>query len=333
MSISGHDSPRNIVKKTIEFSNPERVAHTFGDSDIVFADHQVKTPATDWSRTAGSRWERTDEWGNTWFRIDDTSKGEVLKGALSEPDEISGYGLPDFSQPGDYSAAAAEFEMAVGKYRAGNVPGFTFNIARKVFKLEDYLVFLLTDLDKIRRLHDKIDTTVADMIINYGKAGADAIFFTEDWGTQTQTMINPVLWREEFYPRTKRLCEIAHSRGMKVFMHSCGAISAIIPGLIEAGIDCLQFDQPTLHGIDKLASFQELGKITYWCPVDIQRTLQSGDESLIRGEAVELIQKLWRGRGGFIAGFYPDEPSIGLETKWQEIASDEFNRQGVASRF
>lgn len=326
-------SPREIVKKTFEFSYPERVAHSFADSDIVFADHQVITPSTDWARTGGSRWERTDEWGNTWFRIDESSKGEVLKGALSEPDETERYRLPDFSKPGDYAGAAAFFEKAEGKYRAGNVPGFTFNIARKIFKLEDYLVYLLTDLEKIRVLHDKVDKAVADMIVNYERAGADAIFFTEDWGTQTQTMINPVLWREEFFPRTKRLCEIAHDRGMKVIMHSCGAISAIIPGLIEAGIDCLQFDQPTLHGIDRLASFQELGKISYWCPVDIQRTLQSGDESLIRSEAAELIQKLWKGQGGFVAGFYPDEPSIGLEPKWQEIASDEFTRQGVASRF
>ena len=47
----------------------------------------------------------------------------------------------------------------------------------------------------------------------------------------------------------------------------------------------------------------------------------------------EMLDTLWHGRGGFIAGFYDDNPSIGLEPKWQEIASDEYIRTGVASRY
>ena len=116
-------------------------------------------------------------------------------------------------------------------------------------------------------------------------------------------------------------------------MHSCGKITAIIPGLMEAGVDTLQFDQPTLHGIDTLAEFQKSGRITFWCPVDIQKTLQTRDEATIRAEAGELLDKLWKGRGGFIAGFYADEPSIGLAPEIQGWASDEFLKHGVAARY
>jgi hypothetical protein len=110
-------------------------------------------------------------------------------------------------------------------------------------------------------------------------------------------------------------------------MHSCGKITTIIPDLIESGVDLLQFDQPAIHGIDTLAAFQDAAKVTYWCPVDIQTTLQTKDECAIRQEANEMLEKLWRG-GGFVAGFYGDEHSIGLEPKWQQIASDEFLRTG-----
>ena len=58
-----------------------------------------------------------------------------------------------------------------------------------------------------------------------------------------------------FKPGYIRLCRVAHEYGLKVFMHSCGKITAIIPDLIDAGIDVLQFDQPRLHGIDTLARF------------------------------------------------------------------------------
>ena len=141
------------------------------------------------------------------------------------------------------------------------MPGFTFNIARKLFKLENYFVKLMLEREQIHRLHDRIDEMLIDMIQNYAKAGVDSIMFPEDWGTQLQTLINPKLWHEEFYPRFKRLCGIAHDCGIKVFMHSCGAIGAIIPGLIDAGVDLLQFDQPTLHGIDTLASYQEEARL------------------------------------------------------------------------
>jgi hypothetical protein len=171
------------------------------------------------------------------------------------------------------------------------------------------------------------------MIRNYAAAGVDAVMFPEDWGTQTQTLVSPDLWCEEFFPRFVKLCGLAHDLGIKVFMHSCGQIEAIVPGLMEAGIDLLQFDQPDLHGIDILAGHQERGKITFWCPVDIQKTLQQRDEQVIRAKVREMLDKLWRGRGGFIAGFYGDNVSIGLDPKWQEIACDEFTKVGLAANY
>jgi hypothetical protein len=111
-------------------------------------------------------------------------------------------------------------------------------------------------------------------------------------------------------------------------MHSCGKMTVIIPDLIESGIDLLQFDQPQVHGIETLARFQDDARITFWCGVDIQTTLQSGDEDRIRREADEMLERLWRGRGGFVAGFYADEASIGLDPAWQRAGVDEFMRRG-----
>jgi uroporphyrinogen decarboxylase len=41
-----------------------------------------------------------------------------------------------------------------------------------------------------------------------------------------------------------------------------------------------------------------------------------------------MLAKLWAGRGGFIAGYYGDNASIGLDPQWQEIASQEFAALG-----
>jgi hypothetical protein len=324
---------REIVTATLEYAHPERVAHSYPKSDFASCRYTSATHATAWSQLDQTRWERTDEWGNRWARVDQTSKGEVVKGVLDSIEDIAGYEFPDFSRADDYRTAADKRAQLPETYVLGSVPGLPFNIARKLFKLEEYLCCLLTDREAIGGLHDRIENLVADMIVNYAAAGVDGIMFCEDWGTQDRTLVSPALWREEFFPRFRRLCGLAHENGIRVLMHSCGAIGAIVPGLIEAGIDCLQFDQPALHGIDDLAEHQGRGRITFWCPVDIQKTLQTRDESTIRAEARKMLDTLWRGRGGFIAGYYNDNASIGLEPRWQQIACEEFTARGRADNY
>jgi uroporphyrinogen decarboxylase len=325
---------REIVTRTLNFESPKRVARSFPwDSDFCFATATAETYATDWEEVGVSSWERFDEWGNTWARIDPTSKGEVVKGVLDDIKASEGYEFPDYSKVSDYAVVTETRNSNPDKWIVGEMPGFTFNVARKMRKLEQYLMELLSEEERMRELHDRIDKVLEDMIRNYAASGADCVFFPEDWGTQLNTFISPQLWRREFFPRFENLCGIAHALDIKVFMHSCGMIESIVPGLLEAGIDVLQFDQPDLHGIDTLAAYQEKQKITFWCPVDIQQTLQTRDEGVIRAKVREMLDKLWQGRGGFIAGFYDDNPSIGLEPKWQEIASDEYDQAGVPGRY
>jgi hypothetical protein len=324
---------REIVSRTLEYSRPERVARSFGDSDFCWAGCSAKTHATNWKEISGGRWERTDEWGNTWARVDPTSKGEVVKAVLEDISDIADYEFPDYSRPDDYACVSECHSAFPNKWLIGSMPGFAFNIARKMRKLDQYLMDLVLEADRIHELHDRIDLMLEDMIRNYAAAGVDSVMFPEDWGTQSQTLISPVMWREEFFPRFQKLCGIAHDRGIKVFMHSCGQIEAIVPGLMEAGIDVLQFDQPDLYGIDVLAGHQKRGQITFWCPVDIQKTLQRRDEQIIRAKAREMLDKLWHGHGGFIAGYYSDNASIGLDPKWQEHACDEFSKAGRAALY
>jgi uroporphyrinogen decarboxylase len=325
--------PREIVRRTLDFEGPERVARTFGDSDLIGAAHEAKTLATKWTETGGGAWERIDEWGNRWRRLDATSKGEVQKGVLDDLADAERLTLPDFSRPEDYAAVARARAAQPDKWLMGLMPGFAFNLARKMRRLDQYLMDLVTEPAAIHRLHNRLDEMLIPMIENYARAGADSVFFLEDWGTQQHLMINPRLWHEEFFPRYQRLCRVAHEAGIRVFMHSCGKIAAIIPGVMAAGVDLLQFDQPDLYGIDNLAAFHAQGQISFWCPVDIQSTLQTRDEALIRAKSREMLAKLWRGRGGFIAGYYEDNASIGLDPAVQGWASDEFERVGRKENF
>ncbi|MBN1284774.1 MAG: hypothetical protein JXB47_05205 [Anaerolineae bacterium] len=320
-----------IVQRTLDFTGPERVARSFEPSDLAWGG--VHLEEGEWHKTDAKTWERVDSWGNVWRRIDDTSKGEVVKGALSNLDDVETFPLPDFDNPERYAGTAALFAASPDKWRIGALHGFSFSMARKLRKLDQYFMDLMLEPAKIAILHDRIDEQIKIQMKHLHKAGADCVMLTEDWGTQLAMFIRPDHWRREFKPRFADLCSYAHALGLKVFMHSCGKITDIVPDLIETGIDLLQFDQPLVHGLDTLASFQENAKITFWCPVDIQKILPTKDEALIRRGATDMIDALWRGRGGFIAGWYPDPIAIGINAGWQNIASDEFLKQGVRSRF
>jgi len=324
---------REIVRRTLEYDEPDRVARSYGESDFAGAGPHIETSATKWQEVGKDCWERVDEWGNLWRRVDPTSAGEVARGVLENFADLDSYELPGYADPEAYCPVREARGEHPDKYLLGSLPGFAFNIARKLRRLEQYLLDLLEDPDRVHHLHDRIDAMLEHMIRNHADAGADGVMFCEDWGTQAGLLVDPGLWRREYGPRFESLCGLAHGLGIRVFMHSCGQIEAIVPDLIAAGIDLLQFDQPELHGLDVLAAHQDRANVTFWCPVDIQTVLQSKDEDAIRRRVREMLDKLWRGRGGFVAGYYSDNVSIGLEPEWQEFASDEFTAYGVRGNF
>lgn len=321
---------REIVLRTVEYRGPERVAASFPEpywNDFAFTSYTLRGYDRTWRTVSGNRQEYVDEWGNTWARVDPTSKGEVVRGVLQDWSQLDTLTLPDLANPANFERVREVCSDPHNtRFRVGGLPGFPFNIARYMRHLEEFLADVLLAPEEVKRLLLRIENLLAETIIQYARAGVDAVFFCEDWGTQEALMIHPRTWREMFKPGFFRLCRVAHEQGLKVFMHSCGKITDIIPDLIETGIDVLQFDQPRLHGLDTLARFH--GQVTFWCPVDIQTTLQTRDEAAIEADAREMIEKLGGPEGGFIAGYYGDNASIGLDPHWQDVACRAFMRYG-----
>ena len=322
---------KEIMIRTLEFTRPERLARTLPapwGGDVTGAHAARGDLETGWQKVSETRWERRDVWGNTWARVDDSSKGEIAKGAVDDIERVEEFAMPPLGDPERYGGAAEKVAANPYKFVQGAIPGFTFNVARKLRRLDQYMMDLHLQRDKIETLHDRVDEVLLSMIEQYARIGCDGIGFAEDWGTQLGLMIRPEMWREVFKPRFRKLAGAAKSHGLKILMHSCGRITDIIPDLVEVGIDALLFDQQQVHGLDNLAKYA--GQITYCCPVDIQAVLQTGDEATIRAWARELVDKLWcGGQGGFIADYYGDNVSIGADPQWQAWACDEFVKTGV----
>ncbi len=326
---------RELIQRVLSFDRPERVGLTYSSFDerprICDTAGVGPTPDPDfearrWDDGAGGECYN-DEWGCIWRRIKGkTTGGEVIDPPIKYWDDLGTYELPTYGDPKRYKRAAQICEQTNDRYILGSIVGCCFNAARYLLKLENYLLDCAAEPEKITQLNRMVSDLVLKQVDIYADIGADGVFYCEDWGTQNRLLVSPMMWDEMFRWTFERLIERAHSRGLTVWMHSCGWVRDIIPHLVDMGMDVLQFDQPELHDLDWLEQFS--GRVTYWCPIDIQTTLQCGDEETIKAKAREMVRKLGGKGGGLITKDYSDNHSIGVDPLWQHWGYEEFLRVG-----
>ena len=156
------------------------------------------------------------------------------------------------------------------------------------------------------------------------KTDVDGLMFMDDWGSQRQLLINPQTWREIFKPLYKDYCDIIHSSGKFVFMHSDGYITEIYPDLIEIGVNAInsQLFCMDMAEIAKIAK----GKITFWGEIDRQHVLVCDDVSAGPAAVRKVAEHLYSPAGGIIAQFELGEDcninlAAAIMDEWNAIAS------------
>jgi len=124
-------------------------------------------------------------------------------------------------------------------------------------------------------MNERIFEAAADLM--------DFFFFGNDFGTQRGLFVSPEQWRRFVLPGVKRLVDQAHSYGLEVWLHSCGSIRAIIPDLIDVGIDALHPLQVSAAGMSAEELGREYGgKLMFIGGIDVHDLLRSGTPDDVR---------------------------------------------------
>lgn len=174
---------------------------------------------------------------------------------------------------------------------------------------EYMLMGMALDPDWVR---DMVNTfaefTIAHLETLFAEEGKpDGMFFYEDMGFKNKPFMSPSMYREIVQPGHARLFDYAHSLGCKVIVHSCGYVEPLVPGLIEAGLDCLQAME-VKAGMDLPTLFSRFGdRIAFFGGLDV-RTLISNDRAAIDEELEKKITPVIKGGGGFIIHTDHSEP-------------------------
>jgi uroporphyrinogen decarboxylase len=173
------------------------------------------------------------------------------------------------------------------------------------FGMANFLEKLAADPAGIHRFLDRlVDMHLANLEKFLSAVGPaiDIILFGDDLGMQTGPQISPRMFREYFQPRYELMWRTAKQLAdVKVMLHSCGSLHALLPGLIEAGLDIIQPVQTTARHMEAERLKREFGQdICLWgggC--DTQQVLAQGTPEQVVEDVHRRVSALAPG-GGFV---------------------------------
>jgi uroporphyrinogen decarboxylase len=272
----------------------------------------------------------TDEWGIGWrSQPYSTPYGagqytEMVVHPLAPPiDEktVAAYTGPDPLRPELYTEAEQTIRTFKEDYWIVGVTVTTiFETAWALRGFEQLMVDFVENpelaeyiLDIPYRYHLAAARKLVEM-------GVDMIWTGDDVGMQTGMLISPRVWRKFLKPRMAGF--IASLRDInplvKVAYHSDGNISAIIPDLIEIGLDVLNPIQPAC--MDPARLKQTYGdRLCFWGSLDEQHTLPFGSPSDVRQEVLTRLHTIGKHAGLILGPTHHVQLDTPLENFWAMV--------------
>ena len=236
----------------------------------------------------------------------------------SELDEV----MAHFPDPG-YSGLFPDDIQSDGRYQIGHWWYLLFERHWHLRGMENALTDYYLYPDEVHRLFRALTEFYKTIIVRARKERKlDAIWTSDDLGTQTGTFFSPETFDEFYLPYYKEIIDCAHENGMHFWLHSCGNITALVPKLID-----LHFD--VLHPIQRYAMNDEEvvrnfgGQICFWAGFDVQRIIPWGTPDDVRKETRRMIDLYARRDGRFMFtmgnGVNEDCPAELLEALLDEL--------------
>jgi len=166
--------------------------------------------------------------------------------------------------------------------------------------LEGFSYMLADDPDLARDTVDTVGALLLEVVETMANMdGVGAIFFGEDMGFRTATMLSPTMLRELIFPWHRRIVQAAHDAGKPIILHSCGNLKAIMDEIIEIGWDAKHSFEDAIEPITE-AKDRYGDRIALLGGIDMD-LLGRGTEEAVRARVREVLAHCAPG-GGFALG-------------------------------
>jgi uroporphyrinogen decarboxylase len=185
------------------------------------------------------------------------------------------------------------------KYLLVRIYGSHFEKAYFARGFENFLADLGGSTAFARRLLERIIDKNLVMLENIlALPEIDGVLLGSDWGSQRGLLLSPEQWDDLIRPGEQKEYDLIHACGKDVWVHSCGCIDALIPRLVEMGLDVLNPVQPEAMDLARLK--RDFGqRLTFWGGISTQQTLPFGTPEEVRAE-VRAVRDCLATGGGYI---------------------------------
>jgi len=169
---------------------------------------------------------------------------------------------------------------------------------------ENFLKDLVRNPEFAKILLEKVTTVIENLLKQAMFAGGKYFDMIElpgdDYAGNTNIMISPSMFRKFIQPSLARLVRAIkeHNPDVKIMFHSDGAITKLLPDIIDLGVDVIHPLEP-LPATDLIAVKEKYRKqVTFLGGIDISHAMPGGREDVIV-ETKRRIAQLAPG-GGYI---------------------------------
>ena len=245
----------------------------------------------------------TDSFGVVWS-TNAIDRGSPMGAPIRAP-SLEGICFPDPDDPKRYEGVGEAFDANRDCFLVASI-GDLWERVTFLRGMEEALCDVALHRGFLEALLEHIMEYDLATMRQLARYDVDAVFLSDDYGTQKDLVMSPQDWRRLIRPRLNRIFEEAKSLGLKTILHSCGNVRKIIPDLIGIGLDVLHPIQPEAMDIFELKTTFG-ADLTFQGGIPTQDLLPHGSPEEVREAALRTLDGMAEG-GGYIL-----EPGITLQ--------------------
>jgi uroporphyrinogen decarboxylase len=189
-----------------------------------------------------------------------------------------------------------------------------FEVAWYLRSMEMLLMDFVDNPEFAAALLDRIIEKRVIQAKRFVELGADVIRLGDDVASQRGMLMSVPMWRRWLKPRLARVIDAARRvrPDILIFYHTDGNATAIVPELMEIGVDILNPVQPEC--MDPAGLKRAFGhRMCFWGTVGTQSTMPFGTADDVRSEVRHRIATVGAGGGLVLAPTHMIEPDVPWE--------------------
>lgn len=219
--------------------------------------------------------------------------------------DVDAFQFPDPDAPGRFRDA----EALIAKYKSdyliiGDIEVTVFSLGHQLVGMEKLLIDMMMETEYVVPLFEACAEFQTQIGLRLIEKGVDALWFGDDFGTQTSLIIPPEIFRTQLKPIYKKMIDRFKQAKPDIIpiLHCDGAVADLLDDIREIGFEIFNPVQPGVPGHlpqDMKSNFGD--KFAFWGAIDQQDLLPNGTDEELERDIVEKISILGKGGGYMIA--------------------------------